>query len=151
MANPKDRLHGTLDILVLKTLSWGARHGYAVARWIEESSLSIRSCDTGRLRQAIATERSSLSRSNGSRRFSDLTTVSSRNCTRSKVVKRAPQSSHWRRRRIAEPSSVGRLSFTWLFSWAQKGQRKVRPCPEPASPDRIDFNPECDSLPAVPQ
>jgi hypothetical protein len=42
---------------------------------------------------------------------------------RSKVVKRAPQSSHWRRRRMAEPSSVGRLSFTWLFSWLQNGQR----------------------------
>ena len=55
---------------------------------------------TGRLRQAIAIERSSLARSNGSRRSSDLTTVSSRSWTRSKVVKRAPQSSHWRRRRI---------------------------------------------------
>src|SRR5687767_7513474 len=31
-------LHGTLDALVLKTLSWGARHGYAIARWLEESS-----------------------------------------------------------------------------------------------------------------
>jgi hypothetical protein len=42
---------------------------------------------------------------------------------RSKVVKRAPQASHWRRRRMALPSSVGRLSFTWLSSWEQKGQR----------------------------
>jgi PadR family transcriptional regulator, regulatory protein PadR len=31
-----DLLHGTLDILVLKTLSWGPMHGYAVGRWIEE-------------------------------------------------------------------------------------------------------------------
>jgi PadR family transcriptional regulator, regulatory protein PadR len=31
-------LQGTLDVLVLKTLSWGARHGYAVARWIKETS-----------------------------------------------------------------------------------------------------------------
>src|SRR5688500_14944388 len=29
---------GTLDILVLKTLSWGRMHGYAIARWIRESS-----------------------------------------------------------------------------------------------------------------
>jgi DNA-binding PadR family transcriptional regulator len=28
-------LQGTLDTLVLKTLSWGPRHGYAVARWIK--------------------------------------------------------------------------------------------------------------------
>ena len=31
-------LHGTLDALVLKTLSWGPRHGYAIARWLEDSS-----------------------------------------------------------------------------------------------------------------
>lgn len=34
----KDRLHGTLDALVLKTLSWGPRHGYAIARWLEETT-----------------------------------------------------------------------------------------------------------------
>lgn len=33
-----DILLGTLDLLVLKTLAWGPRHGYAVARWIRESS-----------------------------------------------------------------------------------------------------------------
>ena len=52
-----------------------------------------------------------------------LTTVRSRNWIRSNVVNRAPQPSHWRRRRIAAPSSLGRLSFTWLSSWAQNGQR----------------------------
>lgn len=31
-------LLGTLDILVLKTLSWGRMHGYGIARWIRESS-----------------------------------------------------------------------------------------------------------------
>ena len=29
-------LKGTLDVLVLKSLSWGAMHGYAVSRWIRE-------------------------------------------------------------------------------------------------------------------
>lgn len=33
-----DIMMGTLDVLVLKTLSWGPMHGYAVARWIRESS-----------------------------------------------------------------------------------------------------------------
>ena len=33
-----DLLQGTLDVLVLKTLSWGPRHGYAVAAWIRETS-----------------------------------------------------------------------------------------------------------------
>ncbi|MEO8453085.1 MAG: PadR family transcriptional regulator [Gemmatimonadota bacterium] len=31
-------LQGTLDVLVLKGLAWGPRHGYAIARWIEHVS-----------------------------------------------------------------------------------------------------------------
>jgi PadR family transcriptional regulator, regulatory protein PadR len=31
-------LQGTLDVLVLKTLSWGPRHGYAIARWIRDTT-----------------------------------------------------------------------------------------------------------------
>ena len=31
-------LRGTLDALILKTLTWGARHGYGIARWIQETS-----------------------------------------------------------------------------------------------------------------
>ena len=30
-----DLLRGTLDLLILKTLSWGPMHGLAVLRWIE--------------------------------------------------------------------------------------------------------------------
>jgi PadR family transcriptional regulator PadR len=33
-----DLLHGTLDVLVLKTLSWDAMHGYAIAKWIEQQT-----------------------------------------------------------------------------------------------------------------
>ena len=33
-----DLLKGTLDVLVLKALVWGPRHGYAVARWIEDAT-----------------------------------------------------------------------------------------------------------------
>ena len=36
MRDANDLLHGTLDVLVLKTLSWAPMHGYAIARWIEE-------------------------------------------------------------------------------------------------------------------
>jgi transcriptional regulator len=28
-------LHGTLDVLILKAVSWGPRHGYAVAEWLK--------------------------------------------------------------------------------------------------------------------
>ena len=31
-------LKGTLDLLLLKTLSWGATHGYAIASWLEQQS-----------------------------------------------------------------------------------------------------------------
>jgi transcriptional regulator len=33
-----DLLQGTLDLLVLKTLAWGPSHGYAIARWIRDTS-----------------------------------------------------------------------------------------------------------------
>lgn len=29
---------GTLDLLVLRTLAWGPRHGFAIARWIKTNS-----------------------------------------------------------------------------------------------------------------
>src|SRR6185436_8633885 len=35
---PIDLLQGTLDVLILKTLSWGPRHGHAVARLIRDST-----------------------------------------------------------------------------------------------------------------
>ena len=38
-------MQGTLDVLILKALSWVPRHGYAVARWIEETSESIQVLD----------------------------------------------------------------------------------------------------------
>jgi PadR family transcriptional regulator, regulatory protein PadR len=38
MPAKRDRLFGTLDALILKTLSWGPRHGYAISRWLRETS-----------------------------------------------------------------------------------------------------------------
>ena len=35
---PEDLIRGTLDALILKTLTWGPRHGYGIARWIKETS-----------------------------------------------------------------------------------------------------------------
>ena len=37
-AEDLDLLQGTLDVLILKTLSWGPRHGYAIARWVHDVS-----------------------------------------------------------------------------------------------------------------
>ena len=33
-----DMLQGTLDLLILKTLTWGPAHGYAIVRWIQQLS-----------------------------------------------------------------------------------------------------------------
>jgi transcriptional regulator len=38
MANEIAPIQGTLDGLILKTLTWGPRHGYGIARWIHEVS-----------------------------------------------------------------------------------------------------------------
>src|SRR5258708_5697797 len=35
-AKPLDLLHGTLDVLILRTLAWKPMHGYAVSAWIRE-------------------------------------------------------------------------------------------------------------------
>ena len=35
MADTPDILRGTLDLLILKALSWGPAHGYGVAKWVE--------------------------------------------------------------------------------------------------------------------
>lgn len=46
-------LHGTLDTLILKTLSYGARHGYAVARWIEQQTGDAIHVEEGSLYPAL--------------------------------------------------------------------------------------------------
>ncbi len=33
-----DVVRGTLDVLILRALSWGAQHGYAVSQWIREQT-----------------------------------------------------------------------------------------------------------------
>jgi PadR family transcriptional regulator len=48
-----DHLHGTLDALILKTLSWGPRHGYAVARWLEEATGEALRIEEGSLYPAL--------------------------------------------------------------------------------------------------
>jgi transcriptional regulator len=42
-------IQGTLDTLILKTLTWGPRHGYAVARWIRETTLDELQIEDGAL------------------------------------------------------------------------------------------------------
>lgn len=37
-ASDLDLLQGTLDLLVLKALTWGPRHGYAVVQWVRDTT-----------------------------------------------------------------------------------------------------------------
>ena len=53
MARSVDLLQGTLDLLVLKTLSWGPAHGYAVARWIQQLTGSVLNVGEGSLYPAL--------------------------------------------------------------------------------------------------
>ena len=46
-------LHGTLDVLILKTLSAGPRHGYAIARWLETGSGDALQLEDGTLYPAL--------------------------------------------------------------------------------------------------
>ena len=53
MADPTELLHGTLDTLVLKTLAWGPRHGYAIARWLEQMGTDVLKIEEGSLYPAL--------------------------------------------------------------------------------------------------
>jgi transcriptional regulator len=44
---------GTLDVLILKTLSWGPTHGYAVSRWIRQVTDEALSIEEGALYPAL--------------------------------------------------------------------------------------------------
>jgi PadR family transcriptional regulator PadR len=46
-------LHGALETLILKTLSHGPRHGYSIARWIEERTENAIAVEEGSLYPAL--------------------------------------------------------------------------------------------------
>ncbi|HXD49392.1 MAG TPA: PadR family transcriptional regulator [Gemmatimonadaceae bacterium] len=46
-------LQGTLDLLILKTLSWGPTHGYGIARWIQEVTRDVLRIEEGSLYPAL--------------------------------------------------------------------------------------------------
>jgi PadR family transcriptional regulator PadR len=92
-----DLLRGTLDVLVLKTLAWGPRHGYDVARWIRERSDEALRIEEGALYTAlhrmeargwIAAEWG-VSENNRRAKYYELTTAGRRQLTR--------QSADWAR------------------------------------------------------
>jgi len=48
-----DLLHGTLDMLILRTLQWGPQHGYAIGRTIRAQSSDVLQVEAGSLYPAL--------------------------------------------------------------------------------------------------
>ena len=46
-------LRGTLDLLILKAVSWGPMHGYSVAQWIERATHDALRIEEGTLYPAL--------------------------------------------------------------------------------------------------
>lgn len=46
-------LKGTVDVLVLKSLSWGAMHGFGIASWLETNSSGMLGMDDGAMYQVL--------------------------------------------------------------------------------------------------
>jgi transcriptional regulator len=46
-------LKGTLDLMILKTLSWAPAHGYGIARWIEQCTDDVLQVEEGSLYPAL--------------------------------------------------------------------------------------------------
>ena len=53
MPKPSDLLQGTLDLLLLRTLSAGPQHGHAIARHIRHTSEELLQVETGSLYPAL--------------------------------------------------------------------------------------------------
>lgn len=81
MATTPEILRGTLDLLILRALSWGPSHGYHVARWIEHATSDVLAVGEGTLYPALhrleergwVTSRWGASENNRRAKYYDLT------------------------------------------------------------------------------
>ncbi len=48
-----DLYTGSLDLLILKAVSWGPRHGYAIGQWLRQSTSDVISVQEGALYPAL--------------------------------------------------------------------------------------------------
>ena len=53
MATPSERLQGTVDVLILKTLAWKPMHGYAIARFLADRTRGELAVDGAALYQGL--------------------------------------------------------------------------------------------------
>src|SRR3954463_807623 len=52
-ATDLDLLQGTLDVMILKALSWGAMHGFGVAKWIRHTTDDVLQIEDSALYPAL--------------------------------------------------------------------------------------------------
>lgn len=48
-----DLFQGTLDMLILKAVSWGPVHGYSVAKWLQDTTNDVLKVEEGSLYPAL--------------------------------------------------------------------------------------------------
>jgi len=53
MAPQNELLHGTLESLILKTVAKAPRHGYAIARWLEDETADVLQVEDGSMYPAL--------------------------------------------------------------------------------------------------
>jgi PadR family transcriptional regulator PadR len=90
-------LRESLDLLILKALTWGPRHGYAIAEWIETATNATLLIEEGTLypalhrlaRKRLVRTQWGASENNRKAKFYELTTAG-----RARLV---AQTSSWRR------------------------------------------------------
>lgn len=51
--SPSEMLQGTVDILILRAVSWQPMHGYAISRWLDARSDGVLTVDGAALYQAL--------------------------------------------------------------------------------------------------
>jgi transcriptional regulator len=92
-----DLFVGTLDLLILKALTWGPLHGYAIGRWIRQSTRDELKIQEGVLypalhrleRRGLVDEEWGVTETNREAKFYRLTTEGRRELRQ--------QQSHWQR------------------------------------------------------
>ncbi len=48
-----DMRQGAIELLILKTLSWGPQHGYSIAKWIQDTTADVLRIEEGSLYPAL--------------------------------------------------------------------------------------------------
>lgn len=86
MRKPVEFRQGAIELLILKTLSWGTQHGFSIARWIQDTTEDVLRLEEGSLYPTLhrledkgwITSRWGTSANNRRARFYELTPVGRR-------------------------------------------------------------------------